>query len=338
MKLLKQRWFLIPDVATLMVLAFATHCSLFAAQNTNTKILTLTDGDLQVIIRDNAESPATLSGIASLINLNDAPVFCAFDLDNSGAGAGLNFEHIISGHNNSNNSFTPRKGAFDLFQVLDGKSAQLVRKKEDDPWAMSSTLKYTVANSNAIDVEFSCIPHDEALFGKRGYAILFFANYMNDVEDVAINFRGIEGANKDEKWISADAPNGHADWNQGGTYKSIFAPELEYDPNHNFKLNSWSYDYPRFTKPFYYGIAANGMAFMLMFNKTYSEEDEIRFSIFKFKLPQALRPAWDFQYVIHKVEEEKEFGFKARLVWKKFVSQEDCINEYETWVESIKKD
>ena len=111
---------------------------------------------------------------------------------------------------------------------------------------------------------------------------------------------------------------------------------MEYDADHNFKLNSWSYPWPRFTKPFYYGRAAKGMVFLLMFNKAHTEEDEIRFSLFKFKLPRFPRPAWDFQYVLRKLERGKEYGFKARLVWKKFVSPEDCLKEYETWTDSIR--
>jgi hypothetical protein len=43
--------------------------------------------------------------------------------------------------------------------------------------------------------------------------------------------------------------------------------DLGYDVDHNFKLNSWSYKYPRFTKPFYYGRTARGMAFILMFKE-----------------------------------------------------------------------
>ena len=99
----------------------------------------------------------------------------------------------------------------------------------------------------------------------------------------------------------------------------------------NFRLNSWSYDYPRFTKPFYYGRAAHGMVFILMFNKVFTEDAQIRFSLFKFKVPKHPRPAWDFQYVINKVEEEKEYGFKGRLVWKRFFSAQDCLREYEKW-------
>jgi hypothetical protein len=207
----------------------------------------------------------------------------------------------------------------------------LARSREDDPWAMSSTLKYTVTKPHYVDMDFRCVPHDPALFGSQGYAVLFFANYMNDVADVALHFRGIEGPTRPEKWIAADAPKGHPDWNQGGTYRSSPASELSYDADHDFKLNSWSYDYPRFSRPFYFGRAGKGMVFILMFNKMYSDEDEIRFSLFKFKLPRFPRPAWDFQYVIRKMEARKEYGFNARLVWKRLISADDCLNEYESW-------
>ena len=80
------------------------------------------------------------------------------------------------------------------------------------------------------------------------------------------------------------------------------------------------------------GLAAHGMAYMLMFDRAWTPEDEIRFSIFKFKLKKAPRPAWDYEYVIHKVETGKEYGYRARVVWKKFVSPEDCLKEYEKWV------
>jgi len=292
---------------------------------------TITDGALQVAFRDNSQSPRDLSGLASLVNQRDALKFDAFDPNSPGASAGFNFEHIISGHRNPNNAFAPRRGKMPLYPRPDGKSAMLVRRWEDDPWAMSSTLVYTLTKPHYVDLDFRCVPHDPALFGTRRYAILFFANYMNDVNDVAIHFRGIERADQPEKWIAADAPKGHPDWNRGGTYRSASASDLAYDPDHNFKLNSWSYDNPRFTKPFYYGLSTKGMAFILMFNKMFTETDEVRFSLFKFKLPRFPRPAWDFQYVIRNIQADKEYGFKARLVWKRFVSPEDCLEEYRAW-------
>jgi hypothetical protein len=38
---------------------------------------------------------------------------------------------------------------------------------------------------------------------------------------------------------------------------------------------------------------------------------------------------------LRKIEDKKEYGFKARLVWKKFVSPEDCQKEYETWAAAM---
>lgn len=288
-------------------------------------------GDLAVGFRDNSDSPRNLSGVESLFNVKDAPEFNAYDPDSSGAAAGLNFEHIISGHSDPANSFAPRQGRYSLYRLPDGKSVALVRSTEDCPWAVSSIFKYTIKEPHYIDVNFRCVPHDPKRFGKRGYAILFFADYMNDVAEVPIHFLGINRPGGAEEWIAGDAPQEHPDWNRGGTYRHTDAAGLDYDVDHNFKLNSWSYDYPRFAKPFYYGRAAHEMVFQIMFDKSYGREDEVRFSIFKFKLPKLQRPAWDFQYVIHKVEADKEYGFSARILWKKFVSREDCLREYSEW-------
>src|SRR5262245_61113977 len=116
-------------------------------------------GDLRVLFRDNTDSPKQLSGLDSLFHAS-APDFDAYDPDDRGASAGLNFEHIISGHQNSNNAFTPRKGPFPMTVLSDGRSVRLTRKREDDPWAMSSELTYTVTPPNYVDMDFRCTPHD----------------------------------------------------------------------------------------------------------------------------------------------------------------------------------
>ncbi len=290
-------------------------------------------GDLAVVFRDNSTSPRNLSGIASLRNLKHAPSFDAFDPDTVGASAGLNFEHIISGHKNANNKFTPRHGPYRLV-ALDDSSVKLVRRAQDSPWQVGSELVYRVVEPHYIDFEFRCIPKDAARFGPRGYAIFFFANYMNDVLDPAIHFRGFESANGGETWIAADAPKGHRDWRSGGNYRSLEASELHYDDDVQFRLNTWTYDWPRIAKPFYYGRAENGMALILMFDRLHSQRDQIRFSLYKFKLPKHPRPAWDFQYVINQVKSDESYGFKGRLVWKKFESADDCQREYELWSKS----
>ena len=296
--------------------------------------LQLRAGKLAARLRDNSDSPQVLSGLQSLTHTDTAD-FDAFDPDSPGSSAGLNFEHIISGHANRSNRFSPRRGRYELYRSPHGRSATLVRRREDSPWDISSTLTYTLRDPHYVDFEFCGVPRSRHLFGARGHAIHFFANYMNDVEDPAIHFLGVKSEDDKEAWISAAAPDTHPDWDHGGTYSHVDSRQVEYDQDHNFRLNSWSYDFPRFTKPFYYGRAGRGMVFMLMFDRAATPQDEIRFSLFKFKLPRLVRPAWDFQYVIHQVREGKEYGFRGRLVWKPWVGREDCLLEYQRWLDSL---
>jgi len=79
----------------------------------------------------------------------------------------------------------------------------LARDRKGSPWDVSSTLTYSVTAPHYVDVEFRCRSHNASLFGERQCGIFFFANYMNDVEDVALNFLGIERAGGQEKWIAA---------------------------------------------------------------------------------------------------------------------------------------
>ena len=291
-------------------------------------------GELAALFRDNSNSPRVLSGVGALFNVRHAPGFDAFDPDSPGASAGLNFEHIIAGHASKNNRFAPRHQKYALARAADRPVVRLVRDERDDPWRVSSTLVYTLVEPYYIDLEFRCRARDASLFGERRYAVFFFANYMNDVDQIALNFLGHERAGDREHWIAADAPAGHADYNGGGTYRHIDAPPLEYDADHDFKLNLWSYDWPRFTKPFYFGRAAHGMTLIMMFDKTY-DDDEIRMSLFKFKVRKFPRPAFDWQYVIHRVDSEREYGFRARLAWKPFVDADDCRQEYERWAAEL---
>ncbi|HQE27924.1 MAG TPA: hypothetical protein PL151_09200 [Phycisphaerae bacterium] len=306
-----------------------------AAPAESPHVIRIEHGSLSATFRDNHESPAVLSGIDSLFNRDAAPGFDAFDPDSPGASAGMNFEHIISGHENPHNAFSPRHGPFTMRPLADGPGVELVRKAADDPWSVDSVLTYRLVAPHYIDVEFRCRPRDAAKFGRRGYAIFFFCNYMNDVIDPALHFRGIAGPGQPETWIAADGLPGHPDWNGGGTYRHVDAAALEYDADLSFKLNSWAYDNPRYTLPFYYGRAARDMVFILMFDRTCSAEDEIRFSLFKFKLDRFPRPAWDFEYVIRKVVQDREYGYRTRLVWKKFVSPDDCLAEYRQWAASL---
>lgn len=323
---------------TALTLLMISAGSSLAEDATPERTVRIRSGDLLAVFRDNSNSPGELSGIDSLFHVQSAPGYDAFDPDTPGASAGLNFEHIISGHRSPNNKFTPRHGTYRLFPQPDGASVKLVRRAEDSPWKVDSELTYTMNPPHYIDFEFRCIPRDATLFAPQGYAIFFFANYMNDVSSVALNFRGRDATGGPEKWVSATAPRGHVDWNGGGNYRAVPAADLPYDSDVEFRLNTWTYEWPRISQPFYYGVAESGMAMTLMFDRLHSGRDQMRFSLYKFKLPKHPRPAWDFQYVINRVRSNEEYGFQGRLVWKGFVSKADCQNEYKTWAKSNKQD
>jgi hypothetical protein len=177
-------------------------------------------GELKVLFRDNSRSPGVLSGASALFNRRHAEGFDAFDPDSPGASAGLNFEHVIAGHGSPNNLFIPRHHKYALYRAVGQPAVRLVRDQKDDPWRLASTLTYSLVEPNCIDFDFRCRAHDPRLFGERGYAVLFFANYQNDVEQVALNFLGKVAPQGDERWIAADAPPGHPDYNGGGTYRA----------------------------------------------------------------------------------------------------------------------
>ena len=46
-------------------------------------------------------------------------------------------------------------------------------------------------------------------------------------------------------------------------------------------------------------------------------------------------PAWDFQYIIPSPEIEKVYGFKSRMVYKPFLTNDDIKQEYEKWTNEI---
>ena len=171
--------------------------------------------------------------------MTHAPGYDAYDPEAIGSSAGLNFEHIISGHKNQHNKFTPRHGRYSLHRI-DDRTVELRRRRQDSPWDVSSRLRYSVVAPHYVDFEFKCIPHDRSKFGDRGYAIFFWANYMNQVDDVALHFRGKESTDGPEKWIAGSASKRHPDYVGGGTYRHMSARPLEYDADHNFKLNVWS--------------------------------------------------------------------------------------------------
>lgn len=253
-----------------------------------------------------------LSGVQALYH-EARPDFDAFDPWTPGASAGLNFEHLTAGHRDGRNQFAPRAGRMALEVRSDGQAVRLTRAAGDSPWGVASTLTYEMAPPHYIDLRFRCTITDPAAFDPQGYALFFFASYMNVVEDIAIHFPG---------------PGDWESWPWAGTLKAVDADELEVAPDHDWPLNSRAYDAPRIAEPYYYGRVWDGMVWAMLFDRLRTPDDEIRFGMWAFK--GAPFPAWDWGYVVHDVR-SGVCGFDARAIFKPWAGREDIVEEYEAW-------
>ena len=150
-----------------------------------------------------------------------------------------------------------------------------------------------------------------------------------------MHFRGVDAEDSAEHWITAEGAARARRLQRRRDVSSSRRAPLEYDAEHNAKLNLWSYDDPRFTKPFYYGQTMKNMVFMLMFDQAPRRRGRDSFQPVQVQAHKLPRPAWDWQYVIHHVEAGREYGFRARLVWKQYRNADDCLDEYERWRQKL---
>ena len=99
---------------------------------------------------------------------------------------------------------------------------------------------------------------------------------------------------------------------------------FHFAPNFNVKLFNAFSDY-RYELPFYYGRFHN-MAIAYLFESS----EVIRFA----QSPDGggkNQPAWDFQYLIPNLRIDFEYDFRARIIYKPFISAEDMVEEYGSW-------
>ena len=87
----------------------------------------------------------------------------------------------------------------------------------------------------------------------------------------------------------------------------------------------------RFDEPFFYGLFRKHI-FIVMFDRT----EGIRLT----HSPSGggvnsdaatTNPAWDFQYLLPKYEVKREYGFRARVVYRERCGRDEVLREYETW-------
>lgn len=248
---------------------------------------------------------------------------------------GLNFEHIMNGAAADSDicMFTPRNDSCYVRQYSDS-SASIVHKARNSSWNTDSELRYTLSGEHYIDLEFKVTLKKDVF--PLGYIAFMWASYMNHTFDRRIFFPGSEGA--EEKWISfgEDSVNGF----ETGTIAYIGTDHLPYEEGTKL-LNIVEHQKKKFTLPLYYGLVhgsgqldnqTDTMVYIMMFD----QKKPIRFAMWNFirnqeGFPDIHSPAWDWQYVIREPKINKEYGYRARVVYKPFAGRNDVIEEYDTW-------
>jgi hypothetical protein len=279
------------------------------------KNVNIEKGNLRVVFIDNTEMPpahrAGYNGIAELYHTEqDSTVFVP-------AYAGFNLEHIFSG-DTLEQFYEPRVNPMTLFKKCD--SEVMLHQKATPISRVESLTEFKVVEPCYIDITFSCIIHDIKYF-RHGYAGFFWASYINRPQDKSIYFRGVTEGKSVEGWISSfTETHGMKSTHRGLNEKNVFffAPDFKATLANNYS------DY-RFVLPFYYGRFHN-MALAYLFKSS----EVIRLT----QSPSgggSSNPAWDFQYIIPDPRTEKVYSFKARILYKPFIGNQDILEEYNKW-------
>lgn len=272
-------------------------------------------GDLTAGFVDNSAIPpfhrAGYNGLASLQHRLDDSTFFVPQY------AGFNLEHIFGG-DSLISLFEPRRHPMTLYRKSD--SEVLLYQTPTPISRVESLTAFKLVPPHYIDIRFTCKLHDLSFF-RHGYAGLFWASYIQAPEDKKIYFLSTDSLSKGESWINTYSEthgvnSTHRGWKDDH--------QLFFAGNFNASLAS-HFSRFRFVQPFYFGLCRK-----MVFAQLFDSKEIIRFS----QSPTGggpANPAWDFQYIIPEPKAGKRYSFKARLIYKPFVSAEDIRLEYVKW-------
>jgi hypothetical protein len=279
-------------------------------------------GDLTAIIGDNSASGghhAGYNGVWSLTHRTQpANLFVP-------AVAGLNFEHIFDGDKRDSDGsrkifFEPRNAAMTFRKVSDTEAE--LHQPPTPTFHLESWTNFRLVAPHYVDFRFRCVPTQHAF--AHGYIGLFWASYINAPEDKSIYFRG-----------------GNL-WQQLCTQRHNDESTVRYrDDRVELKFSEGlgdalfrNFSPLRYDEPFYYGLFHKHIV-LLMFDRS----EGIRFTHSPSggvnQEAQTTNPAWDFQYIVPRYEVKKEYGFRARLVYRERCSRAEVLREYQSWRKSL---
>jgi hypothetical protein len=239
--------------------------------------------------------------------------------------AGLNFEHIFSGDGQSFgwNIFEPRRVPMRLIRRSTTR-IELTQERTEH-WPLRSRLIYEL-QGDAIDFTYCATPLAD-VWQKHRYIGVFFASYIQQPEDMSIEFIGRSRPGRGDprpRWIK-HLPTKHGVAASHRAAGSTWDPPL--DDGFNIDLVKGASDF-EYLHPFYFGRSGDNV-FVMMFERPRGNS-EVRFA----QSPSgggAGNPAWDFVWYQRDYEIGREFCFRARAVLRKFTGRAEVVRLYEQW-------
>ena len=277
-------------------------------------------GDLTAVIGDNEAYQghrAGYNGVHHLIHrTNPKSLFTV---------AGLNLEHIFDGDQDLRGDtkilFEPRNFPMTLTKISDSEAE--LHQEETPTFHLESWTRFKIVAPHYINVTFRCKPCQHVF--KHGYIGLFWASYIDAPENKSIYFRDDKG------WVQLCAQT-HS--NQSTVVPVDNKIELKFTPETREMLYK-NFSPLRFSDPLYYGLFGTHQ-YILMFDRT----DGIRFahSPSAGGPPSATEVAWDWQFIIPTYDVLREYGYRARVVYRERCSRAEVLKEFRTWRAALEKE
>jgi len=214
------------------------------------------------------------------------------------------------------------RGKSPELQLVDESTCALVRAADEErPVEVRAT--YQVVAPYYIDHHLAFRDEKNMRGGDRDFREVSWCCYMNCPEDPRIHFIS-EG-----EWFSYISPEHGVGSNIAPSY--IPGSDLEVFPETSGRRPfHWDRIARRFDGPFYYGRLGK-MVLILIFDTPHW----LRFFCSpsgggNSLLPDRSCPAWDFEWIIPATayEVNREYHLRMRLVYKKFISDDDVLQEY----------
>ncbi|MFH1567573.1 MAG: hypothetical protein ABIL09_06180 [Gemmatimonadota bacterium] len=214
------------------------------------------------------------------------------------------------------------RGKAPRLEVVDEATCALVRSADEagpaDVWAT-----YRVAAPYYIDHDLVLTDRRDARAADCAFREVSWCCYMNCPEDPRLHFRS------GDQWFRYISPRHGVASNVAPA--GVPEAELEvWPPRGPERPFHWDRIAPRFAEPFYYGRLGD-MVLILIFG----HRDWLRFYCSPSGgggalLPGRRCPAWDFEWVIpgRHYEVGRPYRFQVRLVYKRFLSDADVLEEY----------